>query len=62
MGNGGRAYAAWLVVALAAVLFGGGRLLYSLPLGLHPGDVAPTVAAALTLLLFYASRLWLELR
>jgi tetratricopeptide (TPR) repeat protein len=62
IGNGGRAYGAWLVVALAAMLFGGGRLLYSLPLGLHPGDVAPTVAAALTLLLFYASRLWLELR
>jgi hypothetical protein len=28
---------------------------------LHPGDVAPTLAAVLALIVFYAGRIWREL-
>jgi hypothetical protein len=49
------------VVGLVVVLLTGDRLLYALPLGLHPGEVAPLVAAVLTLALFYAGRIWREL-
>ena len=61
-GNGGRAYLALLVVALALVLLGGSRLIYPLPLGLQPGAAAPTVAAASLLVVFFASRVWADLR
>lgn len=61
-GHGGRAFAALLVVALVVVLLGGARMLYPLPLGLHPGGVAPTAAALLVLAFFYGGRAWLELR
>jgi len=60
-GNGGRAYLALLVVALALVLLGGSRLIYPLPLGLQPGAAAPTVAAASLLVVFFASRVWADL-
>ena len=61
-GNGGRAYLALLVVALAVVLLGGSRLVYPLPLGLHPGAAAPAAAAALTLVLFFGGRVWADFR
>ncbi len=61
-GNGGRAYLALLVMALALVLLGGSRLIYPLPLGLQPGAAAPTVAAASLLVVFFASRVWADLR
>ncbi|HEV8240993.1 MAG TPA: tetratricopeptide repeat protein [Thermoanaerobaculia bacterium] len=60
-GNGGRAYLALLVVALALVLLGGSRLIYPLPLGLQPGAAAPTAAAASLLVIFFASRVWADL-
>jgi len=60
-GNGGRAYLALLVVALALVLVGGSRLIFPLPLGLQPGAAAPTVAAASLLVVFFASRVWADL-
>jgi tetratricopeptide (TPR) repeat protein len=60
-GNGGRAYLALLVVALALVLLGGSRLIYPLPLGLQPGAAAPTAAAASLLVVFFASRVWADL-
>jgi tetratricopeptide (TPR) repeat protein len=60
-GNGGRAYLALLVVALALVLLGGSRLIYPLPLGLQPGAAAPTAAAASLLVLFFAGRVWADL-
>jgi tetratricopeptide (TPR) repeat protein len=61
-GNGGRAYLALLVVALALVLLGGSRLIYPLPLGLQPGTAAPAAAAATLLVLFLAGRVWADLR
>jgi tetratricopeptide (TPR) repeat protein len=61
-GNGGRAYLALLVIALVVVLVSGARLVYPLPLGLQPGDLAPVTLAAATLVAFYAGRLWVELR
>ena len=61
-GHGGRALAALLVVAFVVVLLGGARLLFPLPLGLHPGGAASTAAALLVLALFYAGRAWRELR
>lgn len=59
-GNGARAYLALLVFALALVLLGGAHLVYPLPLGLHPGAAAPTIAAALTLVLFFGGRIWAD--
>jgi tetratricopeptide (TPR) repeat protein len=61
-GHGGRAFAALVVVGLVVVLLGGARLLFPLPLGLYPGDAAPTAAALLVLALFYGGRVWLDLR
>jgi tetratricopeptide (TPR) repeat protein len=60
-GNGGRAYFALLVVALALVLLGGGRLIFPQPLGLQPGAAAPIALAALTLAVFFAGRVWADL-
>ena len=60
-GNGGRAYLAMVVVALALVLLGGSRFLYPLPLGLDPGPAAPTTLAATMLVLFFGGRLWADL-
>jgi tetratricopeptide (TPR) repeat protein len=61
-GNGGRAYLALLVVALVVVIVGGSRLVYPVPIGLQPGDAAPAAIAVATLLVFYATRLWLDLK
>jgi tetratricopeptide (TPR) repeat protein len=60
-GNGGRALAALLVVGLVVVLLGGARVLFPLPLGLHPVDAGPA-AAGIVLALFYGGRIWLESR
>jgi tetratricopeptide (TPR) repeat protein len=59
-GNGGRAYLALLVVALAIVLLGGGHIIYPLPLGLEPGTALPTALATLTLVVFFGSRVWAD--
>jgi tetratricopeptide (TPR) repeat protein len=59
-GNGGRAYLALLVVALALVLLGGSRLIYPLPLGTQPGAVAPAAFAVAMLVVFFGSRVWAD--
>jgi tetratricopeptide (TPR) repeat protein len=61
-GNGGRAYLALVVVALAVVLLGGARLIFPQPLGLQPGAAAPAALAALMLLVFLGGRIWADLR
>ncbi len=60
-GNGGRAYLALVVVALAVVLLGGARLIFPQPLGLQPGAAAPAALAAVMLLVFLGGRIWADL-
>lgn len=61
-GNGGRAYLALVVVALAVVLLGGAHLIFPQPLGLQPGAAAPVALAVSMLVVFLGGRIWADLR
>lgn len=61
-GNGGRAYGSLLVVALVVVLLAGARLTYPLPIGVQPSGAAMATVAIATLVVFFAARLWRDLR
>jgi tetratricopeptide (TPR) repeat protein len=61
-GEGGRAYLALLWVATCLVLALSRGLGYSIPWGISPGEVLPTVLGATGLVAFYGARIWWDFR